>query len=171
MGAAVTKDWLAVVADLNGTDLTLVTRTIRLSSLLEDALNARLRPLKLTRAEFHVLTTLRTLAPPHECQPSDLANRLLLTSGGISNVLRRLRTRGLLQQDPDTRDRRSSWVRLSSTGIELADQGLSAWSEAQAEFFTAVPEDLRTAASAALGDLLKHIDDWEERPPKLREHA
>ncbi|WP_155404331.1 MarR family winged helix-turn-helix transcriptional regulator [Rhodococcus erythropolis] len=135
-------------------------RTLRLSTLLENALAERLRPLKLTQADFYVITTLRTAGPAHESRPSDLADRLLLTTGGLSNLLRRLTARGLVEREQSLDDRRSTRVRLSDEGVTIADQCLKAWSDAQQHFFRGVPTPHRVEASGALARLLSDVDSW-----------
>lgn len=160
IGEVTADNWSRVIAGIDRTDLALVMRTLRLSTLLENALTERLRPLKLTQAEFYVLTTLRTAGPAHESRPSDLADRLLLTTGGLSNLLRRLTARGLVEREQSVEDRRSTRVRLSAEGATIADQCLEVWRDAQQRFFRGVPTPHRAETSAALARLLSDVDSW-----------
>jgi hypothetical protein len=68
-----------------------------------------------------------------------LTQRLVLTSGGTSNVLRRLAAANLTERDPDPSDAGSSWVRLSATGVKMAEEVVRAASAAQAAALRDVP--------------------------------
>jgi hypothetical protein len=52
------------------------------ASMLEDTLAECLAPWGLTKAEYGVLSALRSVGAPYELRPTDLTARLLLTSGG-----------------------------------------------------------------------------------------
>ena len=71
----------------------------------------------------------------------------------MSNVLNRLEKMGLVEREQDTTDARSSWVRLTSAGVETAGSTMRMWSHAQADFFRAVPPDVVETASAAIGEV------------------
>ncbi|HEY2597908.1 MAG TPA: MarR family transcriptional regulator [Candidatus Dormibacteraeota bacterium] len=165
----VTSAWQEVLPELDRAALELVTRTVRLESMLEDTLNACLRPWKLTRADFSVLTTLRAAGPPYELQPGDLTARNLLTSGGVSNILTRLKSRGFIERERDPLDGRSAWVRLTPSGTETAESIMRAWDDAQADFFRAVPPDVTRTAADALRATLLAMGDYEPAPAHVRE--
>jgi MarR family transcriptional regulator, 2-MHQ and catechol-resistance regulon repressor len=50
---------------------------------------------------------------------SEVAERTLITKGGITGILDRLEARGLVKRIPSREDRRSVLVRLSAKGVEL----------------------------------------------------
>jgi MarR family transcriptional regulator, 2-MHQ and catechol-resistance regulon repressor len=50
---------------------------------------------------------------------SEIAERTLITKGGITGILDRLEARGLVKRMPSRDDRRSVQVRLSAKGIEF----------------------------------------------------
>ena len=68
--------------------------------------------------EFGVLFNLRLAGPPYKMTPTQLHNRLLLTSGGITGRIDRLERRGLVCRSPDPEDRRSILVELTESGLE-----------------------------------------------------
>ncbi|MER6841102.1 MarR family winged helix-turn-helix transcriptional regulator [Streptomyces platensis] len=78
------------------------------------------------RADYEVLNALLSAGEPCEPRPMDLRERLLLTSGGTSNVLNRLVKAGLLTRQQGASDGRSNWVRLSDTGLHLAEDKVTA---------------------------------------------
>ena len=72
----------------------------------------------LTLAQMDVLSALaRTDGENISC--SEIAERTLITKGGITGILDRLEARGLVRRFPSSDDRRSVLVRLSAKGVEL----------------------------------------------------
>jgi MarR family 2-MHQ and catechol resistance regulon transcriptional repressor len=59
---------------------------------------------------------------------SQIAERTLITKGGITKILDRLEARGLIRRVPSREDRRSISIQLSAKGIELCRELLpEAW--------------------------------------------
>jgi DNA-binding MarR family transcriptional regulator len=50
----------------------------------------------------------------------------MVTSGGMTKLLDRLETRGLLQREPDPRDRRGKLIALTDDGRALVDEVVAA---------------------------------------------
>jgi DNA-binding MarR family transcriptional regulator len=72
----------------------------------------------LSLAQVDVLGVLaRAENPSLSC--SEIAERTLITKGGITGILDRLEARGLVKRMPSRDDRRSVQVRLSAKGIEF----------------------------------------------------
>jgi DNA-binding MarR family transcriptional regulator len=96
-----------------------VTRALLKASFL--FVNETERPYQsydLTLAQMDVLSALaRTDGESISC--SEIAERTLITKGGITGILDRLEARGLVKRFPSSDDRRSVLVRLSSKGVEL----------------------------------------------------
>jgi DNA-binding MarR family transcriptional regulator len=158
--------WRREMPDLDRPEYELARRATRLGVMMQDALAAQLSPWNLTRADYGVLNTLRSAGAPYELRPSDLKVRLLLTSGGVSTVLKRLEQMGLIEREQDVNDGRSSWVRLTDAGIETAGAVARAWSEAESHFFRAVPPEAIQAASDALREVLVAAGDLEPPAPQ-----
>ena len=74
----------------------------------------------LSATEYSVLATLRKSPPPHALRPSDIYRGMLLTSGGLTKVLKSLEGRGWISRHEDPDDRRGSIVQLTDAGIEFA---------------------------------------------------
>ena len=83
--------------------------------------NHPLRPnqaFDLTVAQIDVLRTLAGAeAEGFSC--SEIADKTLITKGGITGILDRLEARSLIKRIPSRNDRRSMLVRLSAKGVEL----------------------------------------------------
>jgi MarR family transcriptional regulator, 2-MHQ and catechol-resistance regulon repressor len=72
----------------------------------------------LNLAQVDVLITLGNAADG-SLSCSEIAEKTLITKGGITGVLDRLEARGLVKRVPSRDDRRSVMVRLSAKGAEL----------------------------------------------------
>jgi DNA-binding MarR family transcriptional regulator len=72
----------------------------------------------LTLAQMDVLSVLAR-ADDASLNCSEIAERTLITKGGITGLLDRLEARGLVKRMPSRDDRRSVLVRLSAKGLEL----------------------------------------------------
>jgi DNA-binding MarR family transcriptional regulator len=151
--------WGRELPGVVGTELELSKRAARLAALLTAPVEAELARLGLTKAEYDILAVLRAAGTPYRLRPSVLAQRLVLTSGGTSNVLRRLAAADLVERDPDPSDARSLWVRLSTHGVTVAEEVVRAASAAQAAALRDVPPRTTRAAIDALRDVLVALGD------------
>ena len=158
--------WASVTPELASSELELSRRAARLYGILEDVLLAMLAPLGLTRAEFLVLSGLRSVGAPHRLRPTDLSARLLLSSGGTSNVLNRLTEAGLVERERDDNDGRSLRVRLTEAGIEASEASMTEWARAVADTYRAVAPATTQSASDALREVLLALGDHEQNYSK-----
>ncbi|HEY2106977.1 MAG TPA: MarR family transcriptional regulator [Candidatus Binataceae bacterium] len=76
------------------------------------------QPYDLTLAQMDVLSAIAH-AEGASLSCSEIADRTLITKGGITGILDRLEARGLVKRIPSRDDRRSVRVRLSAKGVEL----------------------------------------------------
>ncbi|MEV0895976.1 MarR family transcriptional regulator [Actinoplanes sp. NPDC049802] len=155
----ISEAWTAELPGVVGAELEISKRAARLSALLNAPVEAKLARLGLTKAEYDILAVLRAAGDPYRLRPSALTQRLALTSGGTSNVLRRLTLAGLVERDPDPSDARSSWVRLSPAGVTKAEEAVRAASAAQAARLRDVPPETTRAAIDALRTILIALGD------------
>ncbi|WP_170068011.1 MarR family winged helix-turn-helix transcriptional regulator [Lentzea guizhouensis] len=133
-------------------------RVARMHALTDRVTVAVLARSGLSRAEYDVLGTLLTAGEPH-LKPSELSSRLLLTTGGLSNVLRSLERRGLTAQTSDATDGRSRRVALTPEGGATAERVVREVVAAQHEL---VGRAELTAAVEALRSVLGTIDPSAE---------
>jgi DNA-binding MarR family transcriptional regulator len=144
-------------------------RAARLGQLLEEALSECLGPWNLTKADFNVLSILRTAGAPYELRPTDIRDRLLLTFGGVSNIMNRLERLGLAERIPDPSDGRISWVRLTGAGTEVTEDTMRAWAAAQEQMFGGIDPLLAREGADILRKVLLVLGDWEPAAPAIRQ--
>jgi DNA-binding MarR family transcriptional regulator len=166
---AVIDSWHQELPGLGRPEFDLVKRAARLGQLLEETLSQCLAPWNLAKADYNVLSLLRTAGAPYELRPTDLRNRLVLTSGGIANIVNRLERARLVERIPDPADGRSSWVRLTSDGIQVAEETIRAWGDAQEKMFGGVDPQLAQQASDILRTVLLALGDHEPAAPAARQ--
>lgn len=79
----------------------------------------------LSPAEFDLLATLRRSPPPRQLTPSEIQNLLFITSGGLTKVMSRLETRGLVSRPLHATDQRVRPVRLTLQGKRLVERTMA----------------------------------------------
>lgn len=166
---AIANGWRQEIPELDRPHYELAKRATRLEQLLEQALDDCLAPWNLTKADFGVLGILRIAGAPYELRPTDIRKRLLLTSGGVANVLNRLEQMGLAARIPDQNDGRSSWVRLTDTGATVAERTARDWAAAQDRFFSGLSMRLAREAADTLRTVLLAVGDREPPPAATRQ--
>lgn len=103
----------------------LMTAVFRLSDLTLRASSGRVAAHGLTFSEFEALATLRGFPPGARLTPGELSDAILLTSGGLTKVLRALEEKGLVSRPDSAADRRSKPVALSAKGRRLVEKAMA----------------------------------------------
>jgi DNA-binding MarR family transcriptional regulator len=145
----------------------LMVRLHRLRALLYDTFCRTIVPYGLNVAEFDVLTTLRSVSPPYQLTPTELYDAVLLSSGGMTKVLKSLEARQLITRVANEFDGRSTLVRLSSQGKTLAEASMQAALQADSAFIASglTPSEL-TRLTALIRKLLLAVEpDSPQLPP------
>ncbi|MFC8448584.1 MarR family winged helix-turn-helix transcriptional regulator [Kitasatospora sp. NPDC057223] len=145
--------------------LTFSQHVVRLQTVFEQAIAPTLAAQGLTPAELDVLAALRSVGAPYEQRPKELAARLLLTTGGLSNVLRRLDARGLVSRVPDPSDGRSHNVRLTPEGVTTTLATTAAATTALQRVLAAVPAATLQDTLHQLRSILGAVDGSRADPP------
>lgn len=150
--------------------------TQRLTHLLRRIATDALRKFDLTFTEFELLAALRMQPVPHRLAPSALYGAMLMSSGGLTKLLKGLEARGLVLRLRATSDRRSLPVQLSDPGKRLIEDAMQTVQRAEAPVFEAMsaawsdpasPTEvlLRLAEAAEATDL--NVQKPDPRLPKL----
>jgi len=106
---------------------------IRLHDLAMEQSARRLAPFDLSQAAFEVLVTLRSFPPPRILTPTELYRAVLITSGGMTKILKQLQTRDLIERVENEQDKRSKYVKLTEQGATLAEEAMRAVSHGDQE--------------------------------------
>ena len=113
--------------------------------------NDHLRQFDLTLAQFEALAHIRNFQPITQ---TDLARGLTVTGGGISRMLSRLESEGLISRQQDWKTKHIS---LTDKGTELLERAYPSQLEQQASLFDEVlDEDEKTQLHALMKKLYEH---------------
>jgi len=115
------EDWSRERPDLDIDHKQLVYAIFILRSLFSREADETLTEWSLNFTSYGVLATLRRIGKPYRMTPGELSRVLGLTTGGTSNILRRLEDLGLVSRHRDDGDRRSVMVELTALGKKTVD--------------------------------------------------
>jgi DNA-binding MarR family transcriptional regulator len=99
---------------------------IRLNDIVYESTRSLLAEFGLTPGAFEALMTLRGQPAPWQMTPSALYRSILMSSGGMTKVLKQLEADGLVDRIDNPEDQRSRFVRLTPAGKILAEQVMEA---------------------------------------------
>nr|WP_280141752.1 MarR family winged helix-turn-helix transcriptional regulator [Cohaesibacter marisflavi] len=88
----------------------------RLSSLLQETTKRLLKFHDLTYMEFDALAALRSQKPGATMTPTELYDALLISSGGLTKVLKSLKSKGFITRSYSQKDARQKLVLLTDKG-------------------------------------------------------
>ena len=124
------EEWKAQVPELSTKPISVVARLVRMSYYVERKVGENLSKYGLTRGEFEVLAVL-TRNPFTNITPKILQTKILITSGGLSNRIRKLEEKGLLERIPDRGDRRGVILKITDKGRDLTLQAVNSHVEVE----------------------------------------
>lgn len=138
--------------------LSLAQHVVRLQTLLDQRIARVLNAHGLSRGELDVLGALAERGGL-DVRPRELSSRLLLTTGGLSNILRRLENDGLIEREADTFDARGQIVRLTAKGKAAARETGTAAGEAIGRFLEPIDMSVLQSAAQALHHVLSGLNE------------
>jgi DNA-binding MarR family transcriptional regulator len=150
----IVREWAEVLPELDTEAIALIGRVMRASRLLQLEVERSLATFDLTINEFNTLNALRRAGPPHRLSPKDVGVSLLFSSGGLTKLLERLETRGLVAREPDPNDGRGVLVSLTPAGRDLQDRAMRAHQVNEEELLIPLTPAQREDLSSILRALL-----------------
>lgn len=149
--------WRASRSDVDFSPLEVVTRVLRAAHFLQARLDRIAAAYGLShRGDLEVLTELALVGPR---TPSELAEALLLTTGGMTVRLNRLQATGLIERQPNPDDGRGVLIHLTLAAGDLADDALATLVGAQEEMIETLELSQRDELAALLRTLLVGLGD------------
>jgi len=120
----------------------------------------------LDRRAFHVLGKLRSAGPPYRQSAGQLASRMRLSSGAMTNRLDRMEAAGLIRRLDDPNDRRGTLVEPTEAGHAIWDQTVGTLAIREAKIAAVLDSADRVALHRLLRSLMLGIP--RQRPPHRR---
>ncbi len=116
---AMLEVWARQIPNLDPVTEGIVERIESLARSFDRALDETLAESGLDRRSFHVLSKLRSAGPPYRRSAGQLADRMRLSSGAMTNRLDRMEAAGLILRLPDPNDRRGTLVEPTDAGHQI----------------------------------------------------
>jgi len=151
--------WAEVLPGLDTTGMEVVARILCAATLLEEQLARVLALHDLQPAEYSVLAILRSHGGSDaELPPKVLAEQAFFTTGGMTNLLKRLERDGLVTRRADPGDGRGVLMRLTEAGKARVESAVVAVSAAQRDALVGLSETGRTTLAKGLSALLDSLE-------------
>ena len=161
----VVSEWNKEMPELDTWGLEIGGRIVVLDRHLERRAERYLAEHDLQIWGFDVLSSLLRSGPPYAQTPKQLMRNCFLSSGAVSNRLKRLEARELISRVPSEADKRSHQAALTQEGLELARKAIKGRVEFMRSFFEAFPtKEEKQEVAAILKKFLMYVqelEDWE----------
>lgn len=112
----------------------------------------------LSWGEYLVISTVRRRGVRGSMSPSSISESIGMSTGGLSNLLRRLEKSGLIKRTPSKRDGRGVLVEITARGRKLAEDALLAISANQLAHVESLPATERARLYTTLRALVAHFE-------------
>ncbi len=120
----IVAQWNRERPDIDVSGMAIIGRITRLNQVIRPRLSAVFADHDLESWEFDVLATLLRNGEPHQLTPGELLDSMMITSGAMTNRLKRLEDRGFLKRLANPTDGRQVLVTLTAAGRAVVDAAL-----------------------------------------------
>ncbi|MDL9981556.1 MarR family winged helix-turn-helix transcriptional regulator [Microbacterium sp. ASV49] len=156
--AHIQAEWARERPDLDVSAVGVIGRLHRLAGHLTDELVAVYAEHGLTEGDFDVLATLRRAGAPYEWSAGELAERTMITTGGMTKRLDRLEQKGFVTRRASEADARGRVVALTAHGREVIDTAFADHMANERRLLDLLPAEDRERLEAVLTKWLAHFE-------------
>jgi DNA-binding MarR family transcriptional regulator len=146
--------WRREFPDIDCSGKAVVGRLLHLHEIILKAVNRTLAKHRLKYPGYAVLATLRVEGAPYRMSPRALLDSLILTSGGLSNLLRKLEKAGHIRRLADEIDGRGVIVELTDQGRRLVEPTMRDHAETERRLLGALSREEQRVVAEALGRMM-----------------
>ncbi|MFL6241450.1 MAG: MarR family winged helix-turn-helix transcriptional regulator [Acidimicrobiia bacterium] len=139
--------------------LGLFTRITRVGLLVDAFQHRSLDPLGLLFIDYSVLRLLQLAGAPYQMSPTELSEVVLRSSGGMTQILDRLESAGLVARSADPSDRRKVVVGLTSDGLQKAERANTSYRRARERLLGALTAEEIAQLDSAVHRLLDVLSE------------
>lgn len=165
---SVAERWASLTGRDSVEGFEVLMRLVRAGRLAESMLRSIARDQGLSVVgDYEILSALRR-DHPKPLTPSELVQRVAVTSGGMTGRLDRLESAGLIRREPSDEDRRSVAITATTDGIGMAESVFEAFADAAEQILSRMPAEQRREVSWTLRsvvDALGGDSPAGDRPP------
>ncbi|WP_312795360.1 MarR family winged helix-turn-helix transcriptional regulator [Tianweitania sp.] len=145
------EKWRRARPDIDVSGKAVVGRIRHLNDIVMRAVDKALAKHGVKYPVYAVLATIRVSGSPYRMSPTELLSTLLVTSGGLSNLLRRMEADGYITRAADKRDGRGVIVELTEQGVAIADASMADHAAVERDLIECLPDDVKETIARALG--------------------
>lgn len=146
----------------------LFTRLTRVGLLVDAFQHRCLDEFGLLFIDHSVLRVLELIGEPYQMSPTELADILLRSSGGMTQILDRLERAGLVVRAPDPDDRRKVMVALTPQGLATADAANDVYKRERERLLSGLSAEEVEQLDVALRRLLAVLNEDARTPTPSR---
>ena len=157
VGAIVAR-WRGIRPDLDPTPMLVIARIARLAALTDDLLRPPFAAAGIVNGDFDLLAALRRQDSPHEANPGELAEAMLVTTGATTKRIDRLERQGYVTRRPSNVDGRGRIVALTPAGLGLVDELLAVHLANEASILAPLTPAQRNELALLLGALAASVE-------------
>lgn len=161
--ARLQEAWRRERPDIDTEGMAILGRARRITLLARGPIEAIFTRLGCDSGEFDVLASLRRAGSPYRLRPTELYESLMISSGGLTDRIQRLESRGLIARRPSTGDKRSIMVELTRKGSQLVDAAFTADMQVEKELLSGLSAAERKVLAALLAKLAAQVEGREGR--------
>jgi DNA-binding MarR family transcriptional regulator len=151
--------WAREIPNLEPVTEGIVERIQTLGKAFDRSLDDTLAETGIDRHTFHVLGKLRQVGPPYQRSAGQLATRMRLSSGAMTNRLDRMEAAGLIRRLPDPNDRRGTLVEPTQAGHDVWDRTVGTQAQREARIASVLDESERADLHRLLRRLMRAFPD------------
>ncbi len=145
--------WKKERPDIDCSGKAVTGRILRLAEVFMAAMNTNMSRFDVRYAHYAIVGTLRAAGKPYCMSPTELQNTLMITSGGVSNLLKKVEQMGYIRRRSDPGDGRGVIVELTRAGLALSEETM----RAQAETERGLVAALSPSEQVVLAGLLRRL--------------
>jgi DNA-binding MarR family transcriptional regulator len=157
VGAIVAR-WRGIRPDLDPTPMLVIARIARLAALTDDLLRPPFAAAGIVNGDFDLLAALRRQDSPHEANPGELAEAMLVTTGATTKRIDRLERQGYVTRRPSDLDGRGRIVALTPAGLGLVDELFAVHLANEASILAPLTPTQRNELARLLGALAVTVE-------------
>ncbi len=150
------RRWRREFPQIDCSGKAIVGRLLHLNEMFLAAIERALAEHGLRYPAFAVLATLRVQGAPYRMSPKALLDTLILTSGGLSNLLRRLERAGHVRRMADETDGRGVIVELTEAGRRLVEPAMRDHADVERRLVAMLSTQEKTQTAESLAKLMPH---------------
>jgi DNA-binding MarR family transcriptional regulator len=166
--------WAREIPDLDPLTEGIVERIQFLAKKFNQSMDRTLEEYGLEHRSFQLLGKLRSVGPPYQRTPGELADAMHLSGGAMTNRLDRAEEAGLVRRLPDPSDRRGTLIEPTTEGHRAWDTTVGAQATAEARIAASLTDADRELLHALLRRLMRAFppkENWAARPPAAESSA